>query len=234
MSALMTTSEFLDKCFGIHQDKYDYSLVNYTGSLKAVDILCRVHGAFSQLPKLHLRGHGCALCGLQNNGNNNNNRASREEKFKSKAFDTHSGRYDYSRLHYYNDKTPCNITCKVHGDFQQLPSNHLAGKGCPQCSVHGFKDNKSATLYYLKVVIDGITVFKIGITNNSIIGRFRASELLNAKVLFVQHFSTGLHARLKEKEILQKFKRFKYKGPPILHSGNTELFTEDVLKRDNL
>lgn len=46
----------------LHGSKYDYSLTNYINSYTTVDILCRRHGIFKQLPTNHLLGHGCPRC----------------------------------------------------------------------------------------------------------------------------------------------------------------------------
>ena len=46
----------------------------------------------------------------------------------------HGNRYTYDRLGYTYALEPVIITCGVHGDFQQLASNHLRGAGCPKCS----------------------------------------------------------------------------------------------------
>lgn len=58
----LTTEEFIAKARLVHGDKYDYSLTSYVGNRTKVIIICPIHGAFEQSPKLHLRGHGCNLC----------------------------------------------------------------------------------------------------------------------------------------------------------------------------
>ncbi len=47
------TQKFVDKCKVIHNDFYDYSLVNYVSYNKPVDIICPIHGVFSQKPTDH-------------------------------------------------------------------------------------------------------------------------------------------------------------------------------------
>ncbi len=42
--------------------------------------------------------------------------------------------YDYSKVIYVNDNTKIIITCPIHGDFEQTPSNHKKGQKCPKCS----------------------------------------------------------------------------------------------------
>ena len=46
----------------------------------------------------------------------------------------HHNRYDYSKVKYINNKTKVCIICTDHGEFWQIPSDHLNGKGCPQCA----------------------------------------------------------------------------------------------------
>jgi hypothetical protein len=48
----------------------------------------------------------------------------------------HRGRYLYPRCYYINNKKKVIITCSNHGDFEQLPSNHLRGNGCSKCGMH--------------------------------------------------------------------------------------------------
>lgn len=55
------------------------------------------------------------------------------EIFKKKATETHGDRYDYSKSIYVNKRTKVLITCKEHGEFEQLPMNHVHGQGCPVC-----------------------------------------------------------------------------------------------------
>lgn len=57
-----TLQEFLDKAKKIHEEKYDYSNVNYQGSFSPIIILCKKHGPFLQKAINHLKGHGCPRC----------------------------------------------------------------------------------------------------------------------------------------------------------------------------
>ena len=57
-----STKEFIDSAIKIHEDKYDYSKVEYNGNKKKVCIICKKHGEFTQNPNGHLRGMGCPFC----------------------------------------------------------------------------------------------------------------------------------------------------------------------------
>ena len=64
--------------------------------------------------------------------------------FISKAKQIHGDKYDYSQVDYVNSRTKVKIVCPEHGVFEQLPSSHLQGNGCPQCAKiwsEGHKQN---------------------------------------------------------------------------------------------
>lgn len=54
--------EFVERARKIHDNKYDYSKVQYINCSTKVDIICPEHGIFQQLPNNHLRGQGCPKC----------------------------------------------------------------------------------------------------------------------------------------------------------------------------
>lgn len=56
-----------------------------------------------------------------------------KEIFIYKSKQIHGDKYDYSKVNYINNKTKICIICPEHGEFWQTPSNHLQGKGCPEC-----------------------------------------------------------------------------------------------------
>lgn len=51
----------------------------------------------------------------------------------TKAINIHGDIYDYSLVEYTRSKDKVNINCKIHGVFEQRASNHLVGRGCPEC-----------------------------------------------------------------------------------------------------
>lgn len=58
----LNTKKFIDKAIDIHDDKYDYSITQYTSYQEKLDIICKKHGLFSQRAAQHLRGYGCSKC----------------------------------------------------------------------------------------------------------------------------------------------------------------------------
>lgn len=57
------------------------------------------------------------------------------QEFIEQAQKKHGDWFDYSEVEYVNTHTPVKIRCNKCGlVFQQEPSSHLAGRGCPKCS----------------------------------------------------------------------------------------------------
>ena len=46
----------------VHNDKYDYSKVDYKHNKEIVEIICKTHGSFFQTPNSHQTGNGCPIC----------------------------------------------------------------------------------------------------------------------------------------------------------------------------
>lgn len=59
---LINTEIFIKKAENIHNDRYDYRLVNYKNNRNKIKIICKEHGIFEQLPTNHLKGSGCFKC----------------------------------------------------------------------------------------------------------------------------------------------------------------------------
>ena len=57
-----STKEFIEKVKTIHDDKYDYSLVEYKNMKTKVKIICPIHGVFEQQAGNHLGGQRCPSC----------------------------------------------------------------------------------------------------------------------------------------------------------------------------
>ena len=127
----LTNDIFIQRSIKIHNNKYDYSLVNYVNTRTKVKIICRKHGTFEQLPSAHLRGQTCKKCNNTNSSNNN---------FILESIKIHNNKYDYSLVNYINNKIKVKIICKKHGTFEQLPNSHTNGHGCNKCAVE-YKSN---------------------------------------------------------------------------------------------
>jgi len=54
---------YIEKCNIVHNNRYDYTLVDYKNMRTKIDIICKEHGVFKQLSKSHSEGQGCPDCG---------------------------------------------------------------------------------------------------------------------------------------------------------------------------
>jgi hypothetical protein len=131
VSRRLTTEEFVAKARQAHGERYDYAQTVYRNSGTPVIIICRLHGAFSQIPYNHLGGRNCKQCGIETQGSK---RRLATEQFVARARKKHGDRFDYSGSVYRTSDTPVTIVCRIHGEFHQTPENHLAGKGCKYCA----------------------------------------------------------------------------------------------------
>lgn len=59
-------------------------------------------------------------------------------------------------------------------------------------------------------------------------------DLDNIEVIKEWYYENDEDAYSEEQRILQEFRDYKYKGDPVLSSGNSEMFTIDVLGLDVL
>ena len=132
----ITFEKFLKKAKLVHGDKYDYSKSKVENYKTKIEIICKVHGSFFQTPANHLGGKGCKECGMISTLNHiYENCSSSTEDFIQKSKELHGDTYDYSKVEYVNNHTQVKIICKEHGEFLQLPHNHLVGKGCKECGI---------------------------------------------------------------------------------------------------
>lgn len=220
----ITTEDFIKKAQNVHGSKYMYGKTKYTTSRSKLAITCPIHGDFSQKASNHLEGSGCPSC------HHDSLRMSQKE-FIQKANQIHNSKFDYSNSNYINSATKIKIICPEHGEFEQIPDSHLKGHDCPDCAKGGVSPNTPTYLYYLEVITDSKELlYKIGITIKPIEQRFTKKELSKINVINSTLYNTGKEAYEKEQYLLTKYKNYQYKGPKVLNSGNTELFTEDIMK----
>ena len=128
---IKTTEQFIKEAIEVHKNKYDYSKVNYKGAHIKVCIICPEHGEFWQTPHDHLDGHGCPKCGGTGKLTT--------QVFIERAKRIHNNKYDYSASKYINNLSLIKIICPIHGEFEQIASEHLRGHGCPMCKESSYE-----------------------------------------------------------------------------------------------
>ena len=140
--------DFIIRANKIHENKYDYSNIIYKNNIIKVNIVCKTHGIFSQIPNSHLHGHGCPKC-------KSDDLIKRQTKtiaeFIFAAKKVHGDKYNYSLVDYKHCTNKIRIICKKHGEFLQEPNLHINHEeGCPKCIaskgenkiIHWLNDNK--------------------------------------------------------------------------------------------
>lgn len=125
-------NEFILRANKVHKNKYDYSQINYISAKHKIDVVCPLHGKFTQTPSKHLRGDSCPLCGNEKRAKS---RTYTKEKFLKKCKKAHGNTYDYSETKYEKEATKVKIICKKHGTFYQTPHAHFRGAGCQKCGI---------------------------------------------------------------------------------------------------
>lgn len=128
------TAKFIEQSRIAHNDKYDYSKVNFVNSNTKVEIICPIHGSFYQKPFLHsFQKQKCYRCAKDLERSNT-------ERFIKLSKLKHGDRYDYGKSVYVDVKTKIEIICRTHGSFYQRPGSHfIYGHGCAECAKEGSK-----------------------------------------------------------------------------------------------
>lgn len=122
--------EFSKKANKIHNNKYDYSKVDYAKSCVHVCIICPEHGEFWQTPNKHLNGRGCPECGIKSRTEKN---VKSNKQFINECKQIHGEKYMYNTTEYKGNSNKVTITCPIHGEFSIWPKHFLNGYGCQKC-----------------------------------------------------------------------------------------------------
>ena len=145
---VVDTASCLEKMNRVHNFKYQYPEFSFISSRAKINIFCPIHNyTFSQRTSAHLDGQGCKFCKNEKIGKR---LVDTRSDFISKAQIVHQQKYDYSKIKYVNDKQKVSIICPIHGDFEQTPSHHKKGCGCPKCGLSSPKRRSTLTDFIIK------------------------------------------------------------------------------------
>ena len=142
-----TTLEFINMAKEVHPYNLDdYSSVEYKDMSTNINMICKIHGTYTQRPMDHVRGHRCSKCGKD--------KLSLQyrlplEEFIKRSNEVHKNFYNYSKVIYVNTDTKVDIICPKHGIFQQTPHNHMNGSTCRKCTMNGCSKVQLAWLNFL-------------------------------------------------------------------------------------
>lgn len=159
--SFVSFDDFKERAFNIHGIKYEYIEVSDGKTKSDVLVVCPKHGSFKQRINSHLNGKGCVKCGYDDLSLLNR---SDLQTFLDKCYEVHGDKYDYSAVDYVNSRTNIKILCPKHGAFDQSPSNHLQGHGCPKCT-NSVSDEHSKILsildeFNVSYVVNDRSIFK--------------------------------------------------------------------------
>lgn len=122
----LNSKNFIKLAQDVHDSKYVYDNVVYINTKTKVEVICPIHGSFWVSPGHHIRSRsGCPAC--------SGVKKKTQEEFIQQAQLIHKNKYDYSKVEYKNNKTKVCIICPEHGEFWQVPYDHLKGIGCKKC-----------------------------------------------------------------------------------------------------
>ena len=116
-----TNEEYIEEC---KQKGYDLPVEEYKGSHTKINHKCKKCGnIYEQKPNDHLRGVGCPYC----YGNNRKTTKQYIDECNKLSYDLPVEEYKGANI---NIKHKCR---KCDNVYEQSPSCHLQGQGCPKC-----------------------------------------------------------------------------------------------------
>lgn len=125
----------IDKLISIYGDTFDYSEITYKNSYSKIKLTCKKHNISFQstFSSLCRNRNGCKLCRREK-------LSYTTDEFIKICDDIHNNKYDYSKTEYVDSKTKVKIICPLHGEFHQMPSDHIRKYGCKLCGIESQKN----------------------------------------------------------------------------------------------
>ncbi len=126
-------TNYVDNLPQIQKDRYDLSEIIYIAAKKKVTPICPKHGIFEIRADVFKKGAECIKCSYERRGTD---KSMNVGTFVAKSNNKHDSKYKYEKItEFKNAQKKVIITCADHGDFMQSAYSHLAGNGCPKCSI---------------------------------------------------------------------------------------------------
>lgn len=227
----LTTELFIINMNKIHNFKYDYSKVKYINQNVKIQIICPIHGEFTQIPINHQKGRGCAKCGKINWIEK---KKSNTFEFVKKASTIHEHKYTYQSTIYKNSREQLTVTCPKHGDFSIKANNHMSGKGCRLCAFDyntfkrkdWIKNGKVGIFYILRCYNEFEEFYKLGITKQTIFKRYNQKEKMPYNYEIIKEIKSKDLGYIWDLEKKFKHKKKKQRYNPLIKFGGsvTECF----------
>lgn len=141
-----TFQQYKQSALDVHGSKYDYAKwTEFKGYHVKFVIVCHIHGEFEQTYANHVKNKaGCPGCRKDQRAQGFNKRS--REEWLSACRAVHGDAYEYKFPDTFSNADIDNvqITCQIHGEFQQKLSDHVRKKaGCPSCAVDKRRGRKA-------------------------------------------------------------------------------------------
>lgn len=118
--------QFIEDLKLVHGDRFDYSRVIYNTSHDKIEIICKLHGIFTQKAYVHLQGSTCSKCTQKYKLTNS--------EFIQKSKEIYGDKFTYENTIYKSTKNRINVNCKAHGEFSVEAYGYLyKNQECPKC-----------------------------------------------------------------------------------------------------
>lgn len=131
----LSKDDFIKAANKVHGSLYNYASSTYINTHTKIEIVCKKHGVFLQMPFSHLAGHGCAKCKAEK-------LILSKDDFVKSAKKVHGTKYDYTKTKYTCGKEDIKVKCAEHGYFTINAWYHITrGYGCEQCRQEEFAKN---------------------------------------------------------------------------------------------
>lgn len=127
----LTTEEFIFRSNNVHNNFYTYENSSFINVDTKVNITCPNHGSFTQRPDHHMAGRKCKKCSSKRSNEKQNNM--KNEFIKKCLLKYTNNEYNYDNLAFSTYQTKTTFICKIHGQYDQTPENHI-NHGCLKCS----------------------------------------------------------------------------------------------------
>ena len=226
---------FIAKALLKYGDKFGYDKVSFNILADDVEILCNTHNEYFKINANNFLYSAKVCCPLCIKEGRDLTKLNKTPDFINECEKIHKGKYDLSKVEYKGWVQPIEVICQEHGVWFPSAGNFQRGSGCPFCMKTENRYTSNPTkLYYIKYK----GVYKLGITTRDIYSRYKskdipASDIHNLEILYEQLFDGGHIPYKIEQKIRSIYNKYVYQGENIFKvTGNTEIFTEDVLGLD--
>lgn len=146
-------AECFRRCREVHGEQYNYVESSYTGADKKITIICPEHGSFTMRAGAHQLGSGCKECAKVSR-KMKRGAIKTQEDFLRLAGEKHGDFYDYSKTVFKKTSCPVTIICRIHGEFEIKPADHVGREKARGCSKCGSRPGYMTKKEFIKLAND--------------------------------------------------------------------------------